>query len=64
LRIVNLLIAALILLLAGTAVFNEAIPYTIYSKIHPLTGYFLSFFVLLHVTLNFSWIKAQLSKTN
>ena len=62
LRIVNLLIAALILLLAGTAVFNETIPYAIYSKIHPLTGYLLSFFVLLHVTLNFSWIKANYLK--
>jgi len=62
LRIVNLLIAALILLLAGTAVFNETIPYTIYSKIHPLTGYLLSFFVLLHVTLNFGWIKSNYLK--
>jgi len=48
--------------LAVTAVFNETIPYDIYSKVHPLTDYLLSFFVLLHVTLNFSWIKANYLK--
>ncbi len=62
LRVINVLIAILILLLAGTAAFNETIPYNIYSKIHPLIGYLLATFVLLHVYLNFSWIKANYLK--
>lgn len=66
LRIVNVIIALLVLSLALSGMvrklFPSLIPYQTFALIHPLTGFLFVFFIGIHVTLNFNWIKTNYLK--
>ena len=62
LRIVNAMIAFLVLGLVFSGLFHDLIPYAVFSKLHPLTGFTFAFLIAVHVYLNFNWIKANYLK--
>ncbi len=66
LRVVNAIIALLVLSLAFSGMIRKLaptlIPYQTFALIHPLTGFLFVFFILIHITLNFNWIKANYLK--
>ena len=68
LRIVNAIIALLVLGLAISGIvrklFPALIPYQTFSIMHPLVGFSFVFFICLHIFLNFNWIKANYSRHN
>lgn len=59
LKIVNPLLGVCFLGVAGTGVLHDLIPPEIYYVAHPLWGYCFVGFALLHVVLNWSWIKSN-----
>ncbi|HCT62787.1 MAG TPA: hypothetical protein DIC19_01665 [Erysipelotrichaceae bacterium] len=62
LKIVNLILAFLFVSIAISGIFQDYIPYELFSKFHPLTGYALVITVAVHIFLNFNWIKANYLK--
>ena len=62
LKIVNSALAIVFLILVLTALFFQSIPYSIYRVIHPYTGYVFTGLVILHIILNFGWIKNNVLK--
>lgn len=57
LKIVNTFLAIAFLTLETTAMFHDYIPYSIYRRIHPLAGNTFSTMAVIHVVLNYEWIK-------
>jgi hypothetical protein len=66
LRVVNIIIALLVLSLLVSAMtrklFPALIPYQTFSLMHPLIGFTFVLFICLHIFLNFNWIKANYLK--
>ena len=62
LKIVNSVMAADFILLAGTALSDDIIPKEIYQIVHPILGYTFLVCVLSHVYLNWNWIKTNMLK--
>ncbi len=62
LKIVNTVLAIAFLTLGTTALLHDYIPYNTYRRIHPLAGYTLSALVVIHVILNYGWIKKNILK--
>jgi thiosulfate reductase cytochrome b subunit len=66
LRVVNVIIALLVLSLALSGMIRKLapslIPYQTFSIAHPLTGFLFVFFICVHIFLNFNWIKANYFK--
>lgn len=64
LRILNILLAADFLLIAGTAIFHELIIQTGYYRVvHAIPGFIFLVLVLAHLILNRKWIKTNYFKT-
>ena len=63
LKVVNVLLFLSILWQAGTGFGHRYIPYHIYVKFHFTGGILLVILVLIHVWLNWSWIKNTLFKS-
>ena len=63
LRIVNLLLIIVFFFIGSSGLLYWAewlnIPYSTFSFVHPLTGLALVILVLIHLVLNFNWIKAN-----
>jgi hypothetical protein len=57
LRIVNAIIFLLLLWMVITAILHDVI-HDIFEKIHPLGGLLLVIFIIIHLILNWGWIKA------
>jgi hypothetical protein len=57
LKIVNALLFLDFIALAGSGLFHLSIPNDVYSKAHPALGIALSVLLLLHLVLNWTWIK-------
>ena len=59
LKIVNPLLGLLIINQAFTGMFHLYLSNRAYTILHEWGGFFLSAMVIVHVVLNWSWIKAQ-----
>jgi hypothetical protein len=59
LKILNPVMAVDFICLAATALLDDVIPPEIYGRVHPVLGFFLVFCVLVHVVLNWAWIKSN-----
>ncbi|MFA6856497.1 MAG: hypothetical protein WCR31_04740 [Treponema sp.] len=62
LKIVNPLLAVDFLCLIGTALLDDVIPREIYGVIHPVFGYIFAVGLIVHVFLNWNWIKTTYFK--
>lgn len=59
---VNLLLGITFLSVALSGVFHSWIPYVLYRQVHPLAGFLLVILVVMHVYLNWAWIKLNFLK--
>jgi hypothetical protein len=62
LKIVNPILALLFLGQAMGGIFHDLVPYEVFRISHPLGGYALVVAVVVHVTLNWTWVKGVLFK--
>lgn len=62
LKLTVIILAILILWQFITAIGRHLIPYEIFAKIHLWGGLLLTFFAVLHLYLNWGWVKANLLK--
>ena len=63
LKIINVLLILDFLGLVSTAVLDDVIPRELFEKIHPSFGLTLVVLVIIHIILNFTWIKTTYFKT-
>lgn len=59
LKILNPVLAVLVLLQAVTGVLHDLIPRRLFEIIHPVDGILLTLCAILHLSLNWNWIKAN-----
>jgi hypothetical protein len=59
LKVVNILMAIDLIALVTTAMLDETLPPEVFARVHPLLGLILVTFVIIHLILNFSWIKSS-----
>jgi hypothetical protein len=59
LKPVNAIMAIAFVCLVLSALLRDAMPFPVYSKVHPLFGFVLTACVLFHVFLNWNWVKAN-----
>lgn len=62
LKIVNAALFIDIVLLGFSGLFHASIPYETYGKVHPVFGYALCGLVVLHLVLNWTWVKGVFFK--
>lgn len=62
LKVVNPAVGVVFLAQALSGIFHSAIPWEVFHYGHGLFGYFLVVLVLIHIFLNWSWIKANYFK--
>ncbi len=66
LRILNILLFIVFVFLGSSGILYWLgwldIPYAIFSLVHPLTGTILVILVILHLILNYNWIRANYLK--
>jgi len=66
LKVVNLLLMVVFLSLATSGLLYWVglldIPYSTFRLIHPITGLTLVILVIIHLVLNYNWIKANYLK--
>jgi hypothetical protein len=66
LRIVNLLLIIVFFSIASSGLLYWAgwlnIPYSTFRVVHPFTGLTLVILVIIHLVLNYNWIKANYLK--
>jgi predicted ferric reductase len=66
LRILNLLLIIVFLFIGSSGILYWLgwldIPYSTFRLVHPLTGLLLVILVILHLILNYNWIKANYLK--
>ena len=60
LKIVNVIIGILILNQATTALLSDILPHSVFEVLHEGGGVTLFVVVLVHVYLNWAWVKANL----
>jgi hypothetical protein len=63
LKIINVLLILDFFGLVSTAVLDDVIPRELFEKIHPSFGFTLVVLVIIHIILNFTWIKTTYFKT-
>ena len=63
LKIVNILIALLILNQATTALIHDLLPRDVFEFLHEGGGVILFVAVLIHVYLNWAWVKSNILKS-
>ncbi len=62
LKIINPIIALLLLCQVGTALFRGVLGHEAFEEIHETGGILLALGVLLHLILNWKWVKANYFK--
>ena len=60
LKIVNVLLAILILNQATSALFKDLLPHELFESLHEGGGVTLFIVALVHVYLNWAWVKSNL----
>lgn len=63
LRVVNILMGIFFLVIALTGIFHELIPYAFYEKVHPAAGFIFTILAVMHLKLNWGWIKINIFKS-
>ena len=63
LKMINVLLILDFLGLVSTVVLNDVIPRELFFRLHPAFGITLVVLVIIHVILNFTWIKTTYFKT-
>ena len=63
LKIVNILIALLILNQATTALIHDLLPRDVFGFLHKNGGVILFVAVLIHVYLNWAWVKSNILRS-
>jgi hypothetical protein len=61
LKIVNIIVALLFIVQAGSGIGHSVLPDQVFA-IHGTTGLVFAFFVVLHVILNWAWIRSNVFK--
>jgi heme A synthase len=61
LKIVNFFVMLLFIVQAGTGILHSGLPDQIFS-IHGYTGYAFAVFIVLHLILNWAWIRSNFLK--
>jgi K+ transporter len=62
LKIVNPILMLVFITLATSGIFHEAISYEIFHNIHPVLGFTFIALAFLHLSLNYSWIKQNITR--
>ena len=62
LKIVNPLLGVSLLWVVGTVLLHKSIPHEVYAKIHPIGGYVFTGLAVIHIILNWVWIKNYFTK--
>ena len=62
LKIINFFVAILFIVQAGTGMGHSVLPDRVFS-IHGYTGFVFVVFVILHVVLNWTWIRSNFLKS-
>jgi len=60
LKVLNPVLAILVLQQAVTGVLHDFIPVNVFEIIHPVAGIALTLCAILHLSLNWSWIKTNI----
>ena len=60
LKILNPVLAVLLLNQVITAIFHDALPHKVFEIVHMGSGFVLAFVATLHLILNWNWVKASL----
>lgn len=63
LKILNPLLGILFVNQMLTGIFNEALPHEAFEIMHEGCGFVLAVVALLHVILNWNWVKANFKKS-
>jgi hypothetical protein len=58
LKIVNILLALMVVGIMTSAISHDFIDEAIFEKVHPLGGFILILLVVIHLILNWSWVKS------
>jgi hypothetical protein len=61
LKIVNVILPILVLWLLGTALLHDVL-HENFEKVHPIAGLLLVVCVVIHLILNWSWVKTAYCK--
>lgn len=56
-RVVNMFLFLIFVLQAATGLFRRLIPPELFGRLHPASGILLTALVLIHLVLNWKWIK-------
>ena len=64
LKILNPILAALVLYQALTGIFRALIPLAVFEVIHPAGGIALALVAATHLSLNWNWVKANYRRGN
>jgi hypothetical protein len=62
LQITNPILFILILWMVISGTFHSQIPYEVFEKAHPFAGYALFLLIILHLVLNWNWVKMNYFK--
>lgn len=61
LKIVNFFVLVLFIVQAGTGMGHSVLPDSVF-EIHGYTGFIFVFFIVLHIILNWTWIRSNFFK--
>ncbi len=62
LKIINIIMFFVIFGILISALSHDFIPEEIFENVHPVAGFTLVIFVILHLILNWSWVKSNYFK--
>lgn len=62
LKIINPLLSIVFFCLAGTGLFQSIIPYEVFHTVHGKLGYAFVILAIIHIYLNWNWIKNLMKK--
>ena len=57
LKIINPILALSFLIQVLTGIFHEQLPYELFSETHEINGFVMTLLVLIHIILNWDWIR-------
>ncbi|MBN2092918.1 DUF4405 domain-containing protein [candidate division KSB1 bacterium] len=63
LKVVNVLLALMVIGILTSAVSHDFIDKAIFEKVHPLGGFTLIILIIIHLSLNWLWVKSTYFKT-
>jgi hypothetical protein len=58
LKIINPILAILLITQLSSGMFNEYLPYGVFEVVHVWGGYLFATLIVVHLILNWNWVKA------